>query len=108
MRQRARPVIEPCLERTRTLLRLDAPAPDLDFFLDLQNARHREHEPRYCEGRLQRRAGAWVQLRRIPDERELFLIRVAQRQMTRRLGPREAPPYRDRALLLTFRGPQRA
>src|SRR2546422_696948 len=36
VRQGARPVIEPGLERSRTLMRLDAPVPDLDLFLYLQ------------------------------------------------------------------------
>src|SRR6266849_633456 len=56
MRQGARPIIEPRLERARTLLRLDSPAANLDFLVDFQHARHLEHEPRDRERQLQRRA----------------------------------------------------
>src|SRR5712671_3161345 len=108
MRQRARPIIEPRLERARTLLRLDAPASDLDFFVDLQHLRHLEHESRHRERHLQRRTGAWIELGGILHQGELLFIGVPQRQMPRRLRPREAAPYRHGTLLVAEQRPQRA
>src|SRR6266700_628968 len=46
--------------------------------------------------------------RRIANKGELLLIRISQRQMPRRLGPREATAYRYRPLLLPPHRPQRA
>src|SRR6266508_526868 len=87
MRQRARPIIEPRLERARTLPRLDPPAPDLDFLIDLQHPRDLEHEPRHRERPLQRRARAWTELGGITYERKLLLVRIPQRQVPGGLRP---------------------
>src|SRR6266566_2976505 len=108
MWQRAGPIIEPRLERARTLLRLHAPASDLDLLLDLEHLRDLEDEPRDRERPLQGGAGALVEIRRIANKGELLLIRISQRQMPRRLGPREATAYRYRPLLLPPHRPQRA
>src|SRR5882672_2940007 len=74
MWQCARPIIEPRLEGPRTLLCLDPPTADLDFLVDFQHTRHLEHEPRYRERRLQRRARTWIELGGIPHESELLFI----------------------------------
>src|ERR1051326_4369902 len=58
VRQRPWPIIQSGLKEPRPLPRLDAPVPDLDFFIDLQHARHLEDEPRNGERRFERRAGA--------------------------------------------------
>src|SRR5207247_2613007 len=108
MRQCARPIIEPRLDRPSTLPGLDPPTADLDFLVDLQHTRHLEHEPRHLECHLQRRARAWIELGGIPHERELLFIRIAQREMLCRLRPGEAAPHRHSALLVTAQRPERA
>src|SRR5439155_17141895 len=79
VRQGARPIIEPRLERPRTLLRLHAPAPDLDLLLDLEHLRDLEDEPGDRERPLQGSARALVEIRRIANKGELLLIRISQR-----------------------------
>ena len=79
MGQRAGPIIEPRLERARTLLRLHAPASDLDLLLDLEHLRDLEDEPRDRERPLQGGAGALVEIRRIAKEKGLAAREVLDR-----------------------------
>ena len=108
VRQRPRPVVEPRLKRARPLPCLDAPAPDLHFFLDLQHARHLEDEAGLGERRFQHRPRRRVQLRGVAHQGELLLIGIAQGEEPPRLGPGEGAPYPDRALLALADGPEPA
>src|SRR2546425_7678805 len=107
VRQAPRPVVEPGLERSWALPRLDAPVPDLDLFIDLQHAGHLEDKARHRERHLQRRARARVEVRRIPHEGEFLLLGIPQRQMPRGLRPWEAAAHRYGPRYLTPHGPER-
>src|SRR5687768_8387593 len=87
VREGARPVVQPGLERARALPRLDPPVPDLDLLFDLQHPRHFEDKARHGERRLQRLARIRIEIRRIADERELLLLAVPQREVRERLRP---------------------
>ena len=97
--QHARPIVEPGLKRARTLPSLDAPMPDLDFLVDLQQARDFEHESRDRQCHLQGGPGPAVEIRGIAHHGELLFLRIAQGQIPSGLRPREAAPYGYSALL---------
>jgi hypothetical protein len=80
------------LERSASLPGFDRPLPDLDLLIDVEHARHLEHEPGLRERPFNGAARLRVQLGRIVDDRDLAILVVAQRQVKPRLRPGEALP----------------
>jgi GxxExxY protein len=88
------------LERPPTLASLDRPLPDLDLLLDIQHARHLEHEPRLGDRVLDRAAGLVIQVFRVVVECKATcgLVEGNEAQVVNRLSAIR----QDIGLLLNF------
>ena len=86
VRQRPRPIVQMRLERPGSLLRLHFPLADLDFLVDVEDARHLEHEPRLRQRLLDCASGLGVPA---PPDRRRSRPRDPRRFVTR--GAARAP-----------------